>query len=136
MNARHQVFVDERHLLPQIPRVGSNERRGRIDVTGIFQNSSWNRRENGVDRFDDAMVESVYRARSGRVPHRAHYEWLDARRLDLHIDRCSITDGVQHSVQRGNLDAMREREVPDLRRSEAGYAPDAHSRRIDDRVVM
>jgi len=62
MDACNEVFVDERHLLPEILRADCEERCDWIDMPGDFEHSGWNRRKNALDCFDDAMVERVYRA--------------------------------------------------------------------------
>jgi hypothetical protein len=136
MNARHELFIDERHLLPEVAGSGRNERCEGVDVTRDFQNSSWNRRENAVHCFDDAVVESVYCAHDGRLTDRADDQGLDARRLDLDVHGCPVADGVENVVECRNLDAVREWKVPDLGGGEAGDVGNGCSRRIYDGVVV
>ena len=62
MDACNEVFIDERHLLPEILRADRDERCHWINMSRDFEHSSWNRRKNALHCFDDAMVERVYRA--------------------------------------------------------------------------
>src|SRR2546423_5468853 len=57
MSAVDRLFVDRVHFLPQIVRGGSEERRGRIDVTGGLQNTRPDCRQNGLNVLDDTVVE-------------------------------------------------------------------------------
>ena len=56
--------------------------------------------------------------------------------FDFDIDFGQVTDGVENSLQRGNLDAVGKRESAQLRGGEAGYFPARLSGRVHIGIVV
>jgi hypothetical protein len=136
MGAGNQLFIDERHLLPEILRSGADERCHRIDVTRHFENARSNGREYPLHGFDNAMVESVHRAPRARLPNAPHYQWLDGSRLDFDIHHRPITDSIENLFERGDFNAVRQWKAADLRCGEIGYSGSRRPRRIHDWIVV
>lgn len=136
MGARHKLFIDERHLLPEILRFGSQERCHRIDVTSNLQNTSSNGGENSLHGFDNAMVESVHSARRAGLANAPHYQRLDGGRLDFDVDHRPTTNSIENFFKRGNFNAMRQWEAVDIRSGEIGDSSSRRRRRVHDRIVV
>jgi hypothetical protein len=136
MGARHQFFIDERHLLPEILCPGSDERCYRIYMTRYLENASSNGGENPLYGFDNAMIESVHSAPRAGFANASHYQWLDVSRLDFDINHRPITNSIENLFERGNFNAVRQWEAANLRCGEIDYSSSRRSRRVHDRIVV
>lgn len=132
----NQLFIDERHFLPEILCSARHERRDRIDMTRILQHARSHRRENRFYGFDNAMVEGVNGAGRLVLADNTHDERLDAGRLDLDVDHGINTNGAEHCSERGNLHVLGEPKISELGGRQLGNWARRESGRIDDRVVV
>ncbi len=136
MGAHDQLFIDERHLLPEILRPSGEERSHRIDVARNFEHTCSNGWKNPLHSFDNAMVESVHSATGGGLPYAPHDQRLDVGGLDFYVNPGLITDSIENGLKRGNLNAVRQRETTQIPGGEIGYSRSRLSPRVDDWIVV
>ena len=136
VRSRHQLFVDERHFLPEILCSTRNERRHGVDVARIFQHARSHRRENRFYGFDNAMVERVDGAGGVVLANDAHDERLDARRFDFDVNRGINANDIEDSSERWNLYVLRQSKISELGGRQFGDCARRESGRVHNRVVM
>lgn len=136
VRSHNQLFIDERHFLPEILRSTRHERRHRVDVARILQHARSDRRKNRFNGFDNAMVERVDGAARFVLANNAHDERLDAGRLDLDVNHGIDTNGSEDCSERRNLHVLGEPKISELAGRQLGNCVRRESRRINDRVVV
>ena len=131
-----QLLVDERDLLPEILRSGSDEGCHRIDVTAADQHARSQSREDVPHGLDDTMVEGVYGAVGSGFSDAPDNQGLDILRLDLHVYHCSIANRVENRVQSRDLDSLGQWKASEIGHRELGDSRGARAGRVYYRVVV
>lgn len=120
VRADHQILVDERGFLPEIPGAGGDDCGDGIDMSRDLQHAGGNGWEERLHVLGYAVVKRVYGAHRARVANAPDDERLDVARLDLDVNEGSLSDDCEDRGQAGNLDPFGERKTLQLVRGEIG----------------